>query len=196
VNLLTIGVKSSTNIQTSACDGSLGRPALSQMRSRCAQIGRIVARRAGAKATNGEAWIERKPGLCRGPRFIDPAEIRQGRGEIELPAGEISVKLKGAAKPYDGLLIAAQMELSEARHTDPLISVPVDRTDAERLLDMRLGFLAATDEVLSLAGAPVRTGQISIQFQRSLAFGDALHRPLEKHLDEAQLIVRPGMSGT
>src|SRR6516225_4019381 len=109
----------------------------------------MVARHVGAKATNGEAWIERKPSLCRGPRFIDPAEIRQGCGEIELPAGEISVNLEVAAKSCDGFRVAAEVEISEARHTDPLISVRIDWADAERLLDMRLGFLAATDEILS-----------------------------------------------
>ena len=50
------------------------------------QIGRIIARRAGAKATNGEAWIARKHGFCRGPRFIDPGEICQGASVVQRGA--------------------------------------------------------------------------------------------------------------
>jgi len=71
------------------------------------QIGRIIARRAGAKATNGEAWIERKPGLRRGPRFIDPGEIRQGASVVQTgapataaaPSLLVKTKFVGATAP-------------------------------------------------------------------------------------------------
>ena len=43
---------------------------------RCRSVGRIVARRAGAEARDGESRVEREPRVERGPRLIQPTEMR------------------------------------------------------------------------------------------------------------------------
>src|ERR1700757_3155612 len=55
--------------------------------------GRIVAAciRAITKATNGEAWIERKSRLRRGPRLVQLPEPHQRSREKEMRCGIISV---------------------------------------------------------------------------------------------------------
>jgi hypothetical protein len=46
--------------------------------------GRMVARRIGAVAADGEGRIERQPGLCGGPRLIQFAEQCKGGSEEEV----------------------------------------------------------------------------------------------------------------
>src|SRR5260370_11446952 len=112
------------------------------------QIGRIVARRAGAEAGDGESGIEGKPGLNRGPRLIEPAKMRQRGGEIEMRERKISVHLDGATQPRDRLLVSAKQQFGEAGVHHPAIGARIARTEAKRLLDMALGFLAATHIIL------------------------------------------------
>ena len=69
--------------------------------------------------------------------------------------------------------------------------LPTECTDiagreAERLVDVGLGFPAATEKKLRPADENVSVGQISIQRQRLLTFGDALGRAVCMDLDDAQ----------
>jgi len=66
------------------------------------------------------------------------------------------------AQPRDGLLVAPESELGKARELHPHKGVRIARTEAERLLDVRLGFLAATDKKLADTDHWVSTGQTSI----------------------------------
>jgi hypothetical protein len=58
------------------------------------------------------------------------------------------VYLDGVTTPCDRLLVAAKYELGVARCRQPGIGVCIARAKAERLLDMRLGLLGATDKDL------------------------------------------------
>ena len=57
---------------------------------------------------------------------------------------------------------------------------------------MGLGFRAATEKKLGPTDASVRLGQISVQRQRLLAFGDAFGRTVCKDVDDAQSQVGHG----
>ena len=63
--------------------------------------------------------------------------------------------------------------------------------ETERLVDMGLGFRAATQKKLGQTDERVRAGQISIQRQRPLAFSNALGRAVRKNLDDAQDACEP-----
>jgi hypothetical protein len=55
------------------------------------QISRIVARRTGAVAAESEFGIEGKSSLHLSPRFIEPTEMRQSSGEMEMCERKISM---------------------------------------------------------------------------------------------------------
>ena len=59
-------------------------------------------------------------------------------------------------------------------------------TEAQRLLDVRLGLLGLAEVTLCVADLGVRAGQISIQLQRPLARPYALRGAVGMHLDHAQ----------
>ena len=63
----------------------------------------------------------------------------------------ISVDFDGAPEPRDRLLVSAELQLGEARESHPGHDFHIARTEAESLLDMALGFLAATQEMLGEA---------------------------------------------
>src|ERR1019366_9434412 len=85
------------------------------------QIGLIVARRAGTEAGEGEGRIERKACLNRRLRFIQLAEMREGRGEVEMRRRKILVGLDAPAKPRDCFLVAAKLQLCDACERHPEI---------------------------------------------------------------------------
>ena len=60
---------------------------------------------------------------------------------------------------------------------------------------MSLGFLAATDEMFGDADKTVSDGQISIEREGSLAFGNAPSGAICEDLDNAHLQMREGMFG-
>ena len=97
-----------------------------------------------------------------GPSLLQPAEMRQGGGEIEVRDRKISVGLDGATQPRDRLLVGAEVQLGDACERQPEIDECIARTEAERLLDMSLGFLAATGDVFGETDLTVSVGQISI----------------------------------
>jgi hypothetical protein len=94
--------------------------------------------------------------------------MRQSGGETEMRERKIPVGLDGTTKPRDRILIAPHIEFGEPREIYSDIGVRIARTEAERLLDMGLGFLAATDEIHGLTDHCVGVCQISIQRQSLL----------------------------
>ena len=59
-------------------------------------------------------------------------------------------------------------------------------TEAQRLLDMRLGLLGPAEAKLARADLRVRAGQIAIELQRPLALPDALGGATGVHLHHGQ----------
>jgi hypothetical protein len=60
-------------------------------------------------------------------------------------AGPISVCLDGTTQSHDGFLVSTQQEFGQSRDPQPAIHIRVARREAQRLIDMSFGFLAATD---------------------------------------------------
>jgi len=67
------------------------------------EVAEIVSLHTGAIAGKGEAGGERKSGLDRLTRLIEPTELRQGSLEPEMRKWMISIGLDGAARPLSGL---------------------------------------------------------------------------------------------
>src|ERR1700741_4751389 len=100
-----------------------------------------------------------------------------------MRAWMISVDVNRTTEPRGRLLVGAELELAEARENHPNIGVRIARTEAKCLLDVGLGFRAATKQILGGADGPVRAGQVSIQHQCLLAFSNALGRSVCKDFD-------------
>ena len=89
--------------------------------------------------------------------------------------------------------MTAEMELRAARDAHPDVSHRVARTEAQGLHNVSLGFFGATDKNLAKSYNGMGVGEISIQRQRMLAFGDALRGALGEHLDKSQEHMRARM---
>lgn len=113
------------------------------------EIGRIVGRCAVAETGNGESRIECEAGAGRGPRLLHPAEMRKGRSKTEMCERKIPVGFDGTTELQDSTLIAAHIEFGESRESYPDIGVRIARTEAERLVDVSLGFLSMTHNHLA-----------------------------------------------
>ena len=87
---------------------------------------------------------------------------------------KISIDFDRAAEPCDRLLVVAKIEFGTANSRYPTEGEGVAGTETERFADMSFGFLAATDENLGHTDCSVSGGQIPIQSQCPLAFGDGL----------------------
>jgi hypothetical protein len=96
----------------------------------------------------------------------------EGGGENEMIQWKVSVGVNRPSQPRNRLLVVAEMNLSVARGTQPKVGQSVTRTKSDRLLDMSLGFLAATDEMFGDTDKTVSDSQISIEREGSLAFCD------------------------
>ena len=110
--------------------------------------------------------------------------------------GMVTVNLDGATQAFDRLLVRSKLQLGETGERHPAMGAPVPRTEAKRFLDMNLGFLAATHNILGESDGSVSPCQISIQRQRSFAFGNALWYALGIDLDEPQRKMCAGMIGS
>ena len=75
-----------------------------------------------------------------------------------MRAWMISVELNRAPEPRDRLLVSIELELGVAREYHPDIGLRIARTEAKSLLDMALGFLAATQKIFGEADSPVSGG--------------------------------------
>src|SRR5262249_55294669 len=91
-----------------------------------------------------------------------------------MGVGKISIDFDGAAEPRDRLLVIAEIEFGNASRRYPTEGEGVMRTETERFADVGLGFIAATDEKLGQTDCSVSGGQIPVQGQCPLAFGDGL----------------------
>ena len=68
----------------------------------------------------------------------------------------------------------------------PRIGHRIARAEPQGLSDVSVRFISATDENLAQSDRGVGRGEISIEFQRMLTFGDALSRALGQYLDKSQ----------
>src|ERR1700683_5499216 len=101
----------------------------------------------------------------------------------------ISVALDRASQPRDGLLVGAKVQFGGACGQHPMKGEIVPRRKAERLFDMRLGFIRAAAEILANAHQSVSSRQVWIERQRPLTFGDALDRAIGADLNETQPVM-------
>jgi hypothetical protein len=62
---------------------------------------RVVARRIGAVAADGEHGFDGKPLSCFEPRFVEATQFRQGDGEVEMRGRKIPVGLDRTAQFSD-----------------------------------------------------------------------------------------------
>src|SRR5271166_1184137 len=105
----------------------------------------------------------------------------------------VSVGLNGSPQPRDRLLGAAEKTLCETHYHQPSVDPRIAGTEAEGLLDVGLGLLAAPYKKLTLANQRVSAGQVSIQSQGPLEFCDALNRAVGEAEDDAHAKVGEGM---
>ena len=79
------------------------------------------------------------------------------------------------------------MELRHTRHIHPEVSHCIARTQAQRLSNVSLCFLGATDTNLAKSDKVMGVSEISIQRQSMLTFGYALCPTLGANLDKSQI---------
>ena len=89
-------------------------------------------------------------------------------------------------KPRDRLLVTAEMELREACEIHPKVSRHIARAEAEGLADVSLGLFGATDENLTVSDKRMGVSEVSIEFRRMFAFGDARPSTLGVNVDDSQ----------
>ena len=117
--------------------------------------------------------MKRHSGSKRRSRFLQPAEERQGAGEVILPCVMISIGFNGASKTRYRLVVVAEIKLRDAGDKQPSIEIIVPGTEPDRLLDVGLGFLEATDNNLRETDGCVSVGKVRIQRQRAFTFGES-----------------------
>jgi hypothetical protein len=122
----------------------------------------------------------------RGPRFLQLAEPRERSGEIEMRHWLIWIGLDAPADPRDRFRVGTEMQFEHADTELPTEGADIARREAERLVDVGLGFPAATEKKLRPTDENMSVCQISIQGQRLLAFGDALGCTVCLDVDDAQ----------
>ena len=79
-----------------------------------------------------------------------------------------------------------ELQLSESGLQHPIASEVIARGQAERLEDMGLGLLTAPQIILGVADEGMSGGQILIQHQRLLKFGNTLQRAVRRDSKDAQ----------
>ena len=129
-----------------------------------------------AKAPYREAGIEREAGLGFRLRLFQFSKIRQRCSEEEMGKRVRPVVLDRAAKQCDRLLLGAKIHLRGAREVEPEPGETVARREAQGFVFMSSSFFGVTDEYLGEADESVSGGQVRIERQRSLEFGNALVR--------------------
>ena len=107
---------------------------------------------------------------------------------------EIAVGLDAPAKPGHRFGIVAAPQLGSTGKHHPAVGEDIAGREAEGLLDMGLGLLGSTEKALGHTDAGMRHGQISIQRQRLLAFGNTLGRSRRIDMHIAQK--KRALSGT
>ncbi len=151
-------------------------------------------RRVEAEPTEGEARIERESSAGSGLRLIQPPQLCQCSGKIEMREGQIALGIDAPAQPYDRFRVSTEKRLGATQKHHPPKRVDIVWREAERLVDMGLGFRGTTKQILGKTDASIRAGQISIQRQRLLALSNALRRPVRNNLSNAEERVSRGVS--
>ena len=90
--------------------------------------------------------------------------------------GMISVGFDAPAQPGNRFRVGAERQLGETDKHRPPVGVVIARREAKRLVDMGLGFLAATESKLGETDERVSVCQIAIQCQCAFALSNALDR--------------------
>src|SRR5215470_16839404 len=142
----------------------------------------MVAWGVRAIAADTETRIERKARLHCCPRLIQLTDLRQDSRQSEMHKGVISVAFKASAQPNKRFGVGALPKFGLTGKQTPDIDVGIVGREAERLLHMGFGFPAPTKKKLCSSDVAPRLGQIPIERQRPLAFGDALSRAVRKSL--------------
>ena len=124
-------------------------------------------------------------------RLVHSTKLRERGGQPEICLRIISVSLERLSKPRNRLLVAAEVELRQARVGHPLASQRIARTEAQGLRNASLGFLGVTDINLAESENSMGGGKISIERQRMFTFGDALRAAPGEYLDKSQVQMRP-----
>ena len=168
-----------------------GNPGLEQPvenRLKLGKIRRIVAHRrpGGAGAGDGEGRVERETGLDRGMRLVQSAKLREGCAQHKMWLGIIPVCLYRPPKARCRVLPAAEVEPRHARDSHPEVSQRIARTEAQGLGNVSIRFFGATNKDLTSSDNGMGLGEISIQRQSVLAFGDALRSAPGEYVDNSQ----------
>src|SRR5450631_3499161 len=183
-----LGIVANSPIRKPCFTHALGNP-----RTLC-ETGRIVRWRTGVEVGEGEIGIEGEPRLYRSPRLLDSLEMSQRRGKVEMDKrGDIPVGFDGSLEPVGSSFIRRKIRLRDARCVRPGERSVVTGRKPERLHDTVFGFLGATEITFAKSDPRVSRGQISIQRQRALAFGDARGGMFGKNLDDAKEAMRKGV---
>ncbi len=157
------------------------------------QIARVVTRCARAEARDGEVWMERRSRSNRASCFPKLTQERQGGGEEMLRHGIISIDFNGAPKTRDRPVVAAEIELRDAGDIQPTKEIIVPGTETNRLLDLGLGFLEASDNNLGETDYCVSVGKVRVQNQSTFTFGDPLRGAVGEDLHGSHGDVGAGM---
>ena len=108
----------------------------------------------------------------------------------------VAVDFNGTSQPIDRLLVEPEAKFCGSGHGKPIMGRGVTRTEPERLLDMRFGFLRSAQIQFASADNRVSRGQIRIDRQRPLAFENALLDPIRHTEHTAQAIVGSRVVGS
>jgi hypothetical protein len=125
--------------------------------------------------------------------LVDSTKLRKGGGQHEMWMRMISIGFDRRPKPRGRLLATAEVELRYAHIVRPDVSHRIARTKAQGLGNVSLRFLGATDEYLTSSDYCMGVGEISIQRQRVLTFGNAPCSPLGVYIDYSQVQMRKRM---
>ena len=96
------------------------------------------------KSADREGRIERQSSRNRGPRLVQPTELREGGSEMEMRDRNISVGLDRTTQPPTASSSLPRRSLAKAGDHHPGIGKVIARTEAQRFKDMAFGFLGAT----------------------------------------------------
>ena len=157
------------------------------MRCRPGEKHRVVARRVGAVAADGESRIDGKSFFRRRPRFIEPAEPRKGDGKVEMRGLEIPVDLDRVAQLRDGVFVLAKKDFATAQNSSTRDRAKVSRgLSLQRVVDMDFRLFAASEKALGHTDERVSVSEIAVDRERALEFGNALRDPIGVDLDDPQ----------
>ena len=108
---------------------------------------------------------------------------------------EISVGFDRVAQQSNGLFVLAEKELHGPCKTPPEIGGRIARAQPKRILDVTCSLFATANKILSQSDIRVGGGEIPVERERTLKFGNALRSAIREYLDDSQTQVRPCVLG-